>query len=70
MAKNILIRRPSKKLDLKYYNHFPIIEPIDKQAYKLKLGDSVSCIYLVIHISLLEHCLLTMRVNVEEPGAS
>ncbi len=39
---------------------FPIIEQIGKQAYKLRLGNSVSLIHLLFHVSLLEPCLTTM----------
>jgi hypothetical protein len=69
LAKNIRTRRPSRKLDLKYYGPFPITERIDKQAYKLRLGDSVGRIHPVFHVSLLELCPPTTRVNVEELGA-
>jgi hypothetical protein len=55
-AKNIRTKRPSKKLDLKYYGPFPITERIGKQAYKLKLEDSVGRIHPVFHVSLLEPC--------------
>jgi hypothetical protein len=68
-AKNILTRRPSRKLGLKYYGPFPITEQIGKQAYKLRLGDSVGRIHPVFHVSLLEPCPLTTRFNAEEPGA-
>jgi hypothetical protein len=68
-AKNIRTRRPSRKLDLKYYGPFPITERIGKQAYKLRLGDSVGRIHPVFHVSLLEPCPPTTRVNAEELGA-
>jgi hypothetical protein len=65
-AKKIRTRRPSRKLDLKYYGPFPITELIGKQAYKLRLGDSVGRIHPVFYVSLLEPCPLTTRVNAEE----
>jgi hypothetical protein len=68
-AKNIRTRKPSKKLDLKYYEPFLITERIGKQAYKLRLGDSVGRIHPIFHVSLLKSCPLTTRVNVEELGA-
>jgi hypothetical protein len=68
-AKNSRTTRPSRNLDLKYYEPFPFTERIGKQAYKLRLGDLVSRIYRVFHVSLLEPCPLTTRVNAEEPGA-
>jgi hypothetical protein len=68
-AKNTRTRRPSKKLNFKYYGPFPTMERISKQAYRLLLGDSVGRIHPVFYVSLLEPCLLTMQVNTEEPGA-
>jgi hypothetical protein len=68
-AKNIHTRRPSRKLDLKYYGPFLITEQMVKHAYKLRLGDSVSRIHPVFHVSLLTPCPPTTRVNAEEPGA-
>jgi hypothetical protein len=68
-AKDKRTRRPSRKLDLKYYGPFPITERIGKQAYKLRLGDSVSRIHPIFPVFLLEPCLLTKLVNVEELGA-
>jgi hypothetical protein len=68
-AKNIRTRRPSRKLDLKYYGPFPIMERIGKQAYKLRLADSVGRIHPIFHVSLLEPCPPTTRFNAEELGA-
>jgi hypothetical protein len=68
-AKNIRTRRPLRKLDLKYYGPFLITERIGKQAYKLRLGDSVGHIHPVFYVSLLEPCPPTTRVNTEELGA-
>ncbi len=56
-------------MDLKYYGPFPIRERIGKQAYKPRLGDSVSRIYPVFHVSLLKPCQLTMQVYADKPGA-
>ncbi len=55
-------------MDLKYYGPFPVIERIGKQAYKLKLGDSVGRIHPVFHVSLLEPCSPSTRVSGEESG--
>ncbi len=68
-AKNIRTKRPSKKLDLKYYGPFPITERIGKQAYRLKLGDSVGRIHPVFHVSLLEPCPTSVRASAQESGA-
>ncbi len=43
-----------------HYGHFPIIEQIGKQAYKLRLGNSVSLIHSLFYVSLLAPCLTTM----------
>ncbi len=56
-------------MDLKCYGPFPITERIGKQAYKLRLGDSVSRIHPVFYVSLLEPCPPSTPVNAEEPGA-
>ncbi len=56
-------------MDLKYYWPFLITERIGKQAYKLRLRDWVSRIHPVFHVSLLEPCPPTTRVNAGELGA-
>jgi hypothetical protein len=53
-AKNIIFTRPFKKLDYKYYGPYEIIEPIEKQAYRLKLSSLLKEIHNVFHVSLLE----------------
>ncbi len=68
-AKNIRTGRPSRKLDLKYYGPFPVIERIGKQAYKLKLKDSVGRIHPVFHVTLLEPSPPSARVSAEDSGA-
>ena len=52
-AKNIKSTRPSKKLDYKYYGPYEVEKPIGKQAYRLRLPDTMA-IHNVFHVSLLE----------------
>ncbi len=61
-------KRPLKKLDFKYYRPFLITERIGKQAYRLKLGDSVSCIHPVFYVSLLEPCPSSIQASTQESG--
>jgi hypothetical protein len=68
-AKNIRTKRPSKKLDRKYYGPFPITEQIGMQAFKLKLADSVGRIHPVYHVSLLEPCPPSVQASAQESGA-
>jgi hypothetical protein len=53
-VKNIIFTRSFKKLDYKYYDSYEIIEPIEKQAYRLKLSFLLKEIHNVFHVSLLE----------------
>ena len=50
---NIESTRLFKKLDWKFYGLYKMIEPIGKQAYKLKLSQIMK-MYNVFHISLLK----------------
>ena len=51
--KNIESIYQSKKLDWKFYRPYKMIEPVDKQAYKLKLLQTIK-IHNVFHVSPLE----------------
>ena len=53
-GKNIRTIRPSKKLDFKFFGPCEIIEPIGKQAYRLRLPTTAKGIHDVFHVSLLE----------------
>jgi hypothetical protein len=52
-SKNIATKRPSKKLDCKYYGPFRIGERIGIHAFRLKLPASLK-IHDVFHIDVLE----------------
>jgi hypothetical protein len=52
-SKNIATKRPSKKLDCKYYGPFCIVERIGTHAFRLKLPASLK-IHDVFHIEVLE----------------
>jgi hypothetical protein len=51
-AKNIKTKRPSKKLDLKFYGPYRIVEAVSTHAYRLDIKGSK--IHPVFHVSLLE----------------
>jgi hypothetical protein len=51
--KNILIKRPSKKLDYKYIRPYRIIQKISENNYKLDLPPKVK-LHLTFHVALLE----------------
>ena len=51
-AKNITIKRPSRKLDWQKYGPYRIIEKIKKLAYRLDLPASLQ-IHKVFHVSFL-----------------
>jgi hypothetical protein len=53
-GKNIRTKRPSKKLDYRFYGPYPVVERIGSQAYHLKLSQQVGSIHDVFHILLLE----------------
>jgi hypothetical protein len=53
-SKNIMIPRPSKKLDYRFLRPFQIWELIGKQLYQLMLLKAYSRIHPVFHVLLLE----------------
>jgi hypothetical protein len=53
-AKNIQMKHRHKKLDSKFLRPFKVLKRIGKQAYKLDLPDSMSCLHPTFHVSLLE----------------
>lgn len=53
-ARNIRTRRPSKKLDYKYYDPYTIDKSVGKNAYRLLLSANMNSIHDVFHVSLLE----------------
>ena len=52
-TKNIRTRRPCKKLDQRKLGPYPIIEVINRNAYKLQLPPEIR-IHPVFHVELLE----------------
>ena len=54
-SQNIKSTCPFKKLDWKFHGRYKIIEPIDKQAYKLKLPQTMK-IHNIFYVSFLELC--------------
>ena len=56
----------SKKLDWKFYGPYKVIEPVGKQAYKLKLPQTMK-IHDVFHVSLLKQCDRAHKSNVPPP---
>jgi len=53
-AKNIKMKRPSKKLDLKLGGKFEIEKLLGTNAYRFRLPLLSGKIHLVFHVSLLE----------------
>ena len=55
-TKNIIIKKPSKKLNHKYLKPYRVIKKISKNNYQLNLPLKVQ-IYPIFHISLLENVI-------------
>jgi hypothetical protein len=53
-GKNIRTKRPSKKLDHRFYGPYPVVEQIGMQVYCLKLSQQAGSIHNVFHFLLLE----------------
>ena len=53
-TKNIIIKKPSKKLDYKYLGPYKVTKRISENNYQLDLPPKVR-IYLIFYISLLEN---------------
>jgi hypothetical protein len=66
-GKNIRTKRPSKKLKLRFYGPYPVVERIGPQAYCLKLSQQVGSTYDVFHVSLLEPYISDGRSTSELP---
>jgi hypothetical protein len=52
-SRNIKTKRPTKKLDDKWFGPFPITQVISENAYKLKLTRAFAGIHPVFHVTLL-----------------
>ncbi len=66
-GKNIRTKRPSKKLEHRFYGSYPVVERIGPQAYRLKLSQQVGSIHDVFHVSLLEPYVSDGRSAPEPP---
>ncbi len=53
-SKNIRTKRPSKKLNHRFYGPYLVVERIGTQAYHLKLSQQAGSIHDVFQVSLLE----------------
>jgi hypothetical protein len=53
-GKNIRTKRPSKKLDHRFYGPYPVLERVGTQAYRFKFLQQVGSIHDVFYVSLLE----------------
>ena len=61
-TKNIITKKPSKKLDHKYLKPYKVIKRISKNNYQLNLPPKVR-IYLIFYISLLENATNVKLIN-------
>ncbi len=66
-GKNIRTKRPSKKLDHRFYGPYLVIERVGTQAYRLKLSQQVGSIHEVFHVLLLEPYVSDGRRAPEPP---
>ena len=62
--KNIITKKPSKKLDHKYLKLYKVIKRISKNNYQLDLPPKVR-IHLIFHISLLKDAIKVKFINTE-----
>ena len=61
-TKNIIIKKPSKKLDHKYLGLYKVIKRISENNYQLNLPLKVR-IYPIFHISLLKDVINVKLIN-------
>ena len=62
VTKNIITKKPSKKLDYKYLGLYKVIKRISENNYQLDLPPKVR-IYLIFYISLLENAINVELIN-------
>ena len=62
--KNIIIKRPSKKLDYKYLKPYKVTKRISENNYQLDLPPKVR-IYPIFYISLLKDAINVKLINTE-----
>ena len=60
--KNIITKKPSKKLDHKYLKLYKVIKKISKNNYQLDLPSKIR-IHLIFYISLLEDAINVELIN-------
>ena len=63
-TKNIITKKPSKKLDYKYLGLYKVIKRISENNYQLDLPLKVR-IYLIFYISLLKNVINVKLINAE-----
>ena len=61
-TKNIITKKPSKKLDYKYLGLYKVIKRILKNNYQLDLPPKIR-IHLIFYISLLENAINVNHIN-------
>ena len=61
--KNIIIKRPSKKLDYKYLGLYKVTKRISENNYQLDLPPKVR-IYPIFYISLLKDAINVKLINI------
>ncbi len=66
-GKNIRTKRPSKKLEHRFYGAYLVVQWIGLEAYRLKLSQQVGSIHDIFHISLLEPYVSDARSAREPP---
>ena len=62
-TKNIITKKPSKKLDYKYLKLYKVIKKISENNYQLDLPPKVR-IYPIFYISLLEDVINVKLTNI------
>ena len=60
--KNIITKKPNKKLDYKYLGLYKVIKRISENNYQLDLPPKVR-IYLIFYISLLKNAINVKPIN-------
>ena len=63
IIKNIITKRPSKKLDYKYLKPYKVIKRISENNYQLDLPLKVR-IYPIFYISLLKNAINVELINI------
>jgi hypothetical protein len=61
------MKRPSKKLNHRFYGPYPVIERIGTQAYRLKFSQQAGSIHDVFQVSLLKPYVSDGRTAPEPP---